>query len=66
MPIEIKLDYDGKPYLELHAEESNGKKDPENQMIELFIRKAKSKGIVIKNESSFEMADDYASIRLRS
>lgn len=63
--IKVKLDYDGRPYLELMAKESYGEKNPEAQMIELFIRQARTKGIIIKNESSFDTSDDYASIRIK-
>jgi len=60
--ISLKVDYDGKPYLLLEAD--NGiTKDTADDVMKLFIRQAR-KGIVLKQESSFENCDSYASVRL--
>lgn len=62
--IRIKLDYDGNPYLEVMTKEDYGKENIENEAIEVFIRKARENGIIIKNESSFDTSNDYATIRI--
>ena len=63
MKIELKIDYDGKPYIELYAGDYG--EDTKQDLLELFIREAKRKGIVIKNEGDFETSDTYASIRIK-
>jgi hypothetical protein len=63
MKIELKIDYDGKPYLELYAGDYG--EDTKQDLLELFIREAKRKGIYIKNEGGYESSDTYASIRIK-
>lgn len=61
MKIELRVDYGGVSYLELTAK---GDGITEN-MLKLFIREARQKGIDIKNESSIDSSDNYASIRIK-
>ena len=61
--IKIKLDYNGNPYIEISCDEHVG--NHEDQITTLFIRKARDKGLVVKNESSFETSNSYISIRLK-
>ena len=61
--IEIKLDYEGNPYLELIVETMG--QTAEDKILEVFIRKSKEKGVIFINESSFETSDHYASIRIK-
>lgn len=67
MRILLKVDYDGNPYLLLKSEKSQSRlsESSGDELLELFIRKAKAKGIVLKNESDMETRDDYASIGLK-
>jgi len=60
MKIELKIDYDGKPYIELLS----GREDTMDDLLQLFIREALEKGIYIKNEADMDTRDDYASIRI--
>ncbi len=62
MKIELKIDYDGKPYIELYA--GNYGKDTLQDLLELFIRRAKDKGVYIKNEADSDISDKYATIRI--
>ena len=67
MKISLKLDYDGEPYIVLLSEKPalhNTEQCTESELLELFIRQAKKRGIVIKNESDMETRNNYASIRL--
>ncbi len=63
MKIELRLDCDGNPYLELYAARLSN--DVENQALRLFIRRALDEGIKIVNEAGENGCDNYASIRLR-
>jgi hypothetical protein len=63
MEIELKIDEKGNPYLSLYAGDYGN--DTLQDLLELFISRAKEKGLVVKNESSFETADDYISIRTK-
>lgn len=59
MKVILKIDYDGNPYLLLKSEKSQlrlSESSIEDELLELFIRKAKAKakGIVLKNESDME------------
>lgn len=68
MRVVLKIDYDGNPYLLLKSEKPQlrlSESSIEDELLELFVRKAKSKGIVLKNESDMETRDDYMSIRLK-
>ena len=64
MEIKLKIDYEGEPYLVLLSEKSAISPSLSSDTLELFIRQARRRGIVIKNESSLETANGYASIRL--
>ena len=67
MRICLKLDFDGEPYLLLSADTKSGGvvQDIEGETLELFIKKAKQNGIMIKNEAGNEsIRNDYASIRI--
>jgi len=59
--IELRLDYDGEPYLRLVVPYGE---DLEKQALELFIREARRRGVVVKNESLTETSNCYATIRL--
>lgn len=59
--LEIKLDYDGQPYLEITCDEHHG--EHEDMITNLFIKKARQNGVIVKNESSFETSNSYISIR---
>lgn len=66
MKISLKVDYDGEPYIVLLSEKPalhHAEQCTESELLELFIRKAKEKGLIIKNESDMETRNDYASIR---
>ena len=63
MKIELKIDYEGNPYLELNA---GFPRRVEDELLEHFIRKALEKGIEIKNEADMDTRTDYASIRLKN
>jgi hypothetical protein len=63
MEITLKIDYQGKPYIELFAGDYGD--DTCQDLLELFIREAKEKGLVIVNEDSLEGCDTYASIRIK-
>lgn len=67
MKVVLKIDYDGNPYLLLKSEKSLrlSESSIEDELLELFVRKAKAKGIVLKNESDMETRNDYMSIRLK-
>ena len=60
MKIELKIDYKGEPFIMLLSESHDALSD---NVLELFIRKAKERGIEIKTEDS-SLSDRYASIRL--
>jgi len=62
MKIELKINTNGEPYLELYAGEHGY--DVKQELLKLFIKESKEKGLFIKNESGFELSDDYASIRI--
>ena len=67
MKMLLKLDYDGEPYIVLLSETPAlhaSTQCTDSELLELFIRQAKKRGIVIKNESDMETRNDYASIRL--
>lgn len=67
MKIALKLDYSGEPYIVLLSEKptlSRAEQCTDAELLELFIRKAKVQGLVIKNESDMDSRNDYASIRL--
>lgn len=64
MKIELKMDSNGVPYLELIVDTNYGKKSFDEQGLERFISLARQKGLTIKNESSFDTSNDYASIRI--
>ena len=67
MKISLKVDYDGEPYLVLLSQKPalhHTEQCTESELLELFIRKAKQRGLIIKNESDMDTRDDYASIRL--
>lgn len=63
MEIELKIDYNGEPYIQLYA--GDYKTDTKQDLLKLFIRKAKTQGIVIKDEHEEDYSDDYARIQLR-
>jgi len=63
MRIELKIDSKGVPYLELECATILGR-DVRSDLLERFISLAREKGLVIKNESSLDSANDYASIRV--
>lgn len=65
MRIELRVDFSGKPYIELIANKSYPHETAEEGLLQYFIREAKQNGLVIKNESCYETSDGYASIRLR-
>ena len=60
MKLELKIDYEGNPYLECY-QSGSGMSD---ELMEIFIRKTKKEGLIVVNESSFDHVDDYISIRL--
>lgn len=67
MKLSLKVDYDGEPYIVLLSEKPalhHTEQCTESELLELFIRQAKKRGMVIKNESDMETRNDYASIRL--
>jgi hypothetical protein len=63
MKITLKIDYQGKPYIELFAGDHG--EDTCQDLLELFIREAKEKGVVIVNEDSYAGCSKYASIRIK-
>ena len=64
MVIELKVDYDGNPYLRLAADVGSSAAVSDQVLVQ-FIRRALRAGVVIKNEASCESRDDYASIRIK-
>lgn len=67
MKISLKVDYEGEPYIVLLSEKpelSLTNQCTESELLEFFIRQAKERGVVIKNEADMQTRDDYASIRL--
>jgi ribosomal 50S subunit-associated protein YjgA (DUF615 family) len=62
MTIRLRIDKDGRPYLELLAQDHDPNADC--QVLRVFIRRAREKGLHIKNESALESCDEYATIRL--
>ena len=69
MEILLKIDYDGEPYIVLLSDMpalSHTEQCTDSELLELFIRKARQRGLVIKNEADMETRNDYASIRLGS
>lgn len=64
MKIELRMDSNGIPYLELVVQTEYGKKPFNEQGLERFISLARQKGLRIQNESSFDTSNDYASIRI--
>ena len=66
MRIELRMDYDGEPYLLLLSEKSATSPTIASEVLERFISQARRRGIVMKQESSFEFCNDYASIRLKA
>ena len=68
MKISLKLDYEGQPYLVLLSEKpaiGHTEQCTDAELLELFIRQAKKRGLVLMNEYNMEIRNDYASIRLR-
>jgi len=63
MKIELKIDNNAIPYLELNCSEIIGR-DVRSDLLEHFIKLAKEKGLVIKNESDFYHSNNYATIRI--
>ena len=63
MRIELKIDNKGMPYLELECADVIGR-DVRSDLLERFISLAKERGLIIKNESTFDTCDTYASIRI--
>lgn len=53
MEIKLKVDYDGNPYISLYSG-GNLELSAEEELLEVFIRKAKEKGIIIINEKKNE------------
>ena len=67
MKISLKVDYDGEPYIVLLSEKpalAHTEQCVEGELLEHFIKEAKRRGLVIKNEADMQTRDDYASIRL--
>jgi hypothetical protein len=67
MRISLKVDFCGEPYIVLLSQKPalhHTEQCAESELLELFIRKAKNRGLVIKNESDMDTRDDYASIRI--
>jgi hypothetical protein len=62
MRLEICLDYNGRPYIELLSQRE---KSAEDQLLEYFIREAKYRGIKFVNEANPDTRNDYATIRLK-
>lgn len=60
MIVELNIDYEGNPYI---ACISDGDTNNDNLM-EIFNRKAMREGLVIINESGYETSDNYITIRL--
>jgi hypothetical protein len=60
MRLELRIDYEGNPYIECF--ESG--EELEDDLMEIFIRKAKKEGLIIVNENSITTIGNYISIRL--
>jgi hypothetical protein len=65
MRIDLQVDDDGNPFLELLSEEDVMHPSVESQLLENFIRMAREKGLVIVNETNMNSRNDYASIRIK-
>ena len=63
MRLELKIDYDGNPYIEMVVG-TGLHKSAEQQLLELFIRKALECGVRVENEADMDTRTDYASIRI--
>lgn len=64
MKIELMIDEQGEPYLSLLSQKDYGRKPIEDQLLSRFISLAREKGIVMRNEDSFEHSSDYATVRI--
>ncbi len=68
MKLSLKLDNNGEPYIVMLSEKPalhHTAQCTEAELLELFIRQAKQRGVEIKNEADLDIRNDYASIRLR-
>jgi len=68
MKMLLKLNQDGEPYIVLLSEKPplcNTSQCADSELLELFIREAKQRGIELVNEADMDTRNDYASIRLK-
>ena len=59
--LDLDLDYDGVPFINLEAEDD----DVETKMLRKFIEKAKENGIVLKGCNVEKDCDKHATIELK-
>ncbi len=65
MKIELCIDKNGIPYIDLDAYGTGYCRDVKDKLLELFIKKAKENGVEIQNESEYEFDNTFASIRIK-
>ncbi len=62
MLLKLDIDYKGQPFLVL----TSYGKDIDDKMLEIFIREAKEKGVIFKNESGMDSCNRDYTIRINS
>ena len=65
MRITLQIDYNGNPQLRLISDKRVTNLEAIDELLELFIRRAKAEGIEIVNVPSDTTRDDYALIKIK-